>query len=93
MNGYENAKTHDIYWNAAQKEMVLSGKMHGYMRMYWSKKILEWSSPLNWLLFNGRQGFKIFFDLFRADAVRIKSDIVCEDYPGIGKQLLFLLRI
>jgi len=39
----ENAETHDPYWNAAQKEMVLRGKMHGYMRMYWGKKILEWS--------------------------------------------------
>lgn len=39
----EDGKTHDIYWNCAQKEMVLSGKMHGYMRMYWAKKILEWS--------------------------------------------------
>lgn len=40
----ENAKTHDKYWNAAQKEMVLTGKMHNYMRMYWGKKILEWNS-------------------------------------------------
>jgi deoxyribodipyrimidine photo-lyase len=40
---FEQAKTHDPYWNAAQKEMVLTGKMHGYMRMYWGKKILEWS--------------------------------------------------
>jgi deoxyribodipyrimidine photo-lyase len=39
----EAAMTHDPYWNAAQKEMVLAGKMHGYMRMYWGKKILEWS--------------------------------------------------
>jgi deoxyribodipyrimidine photo-lyase len=39
----ENAGTHDPYWNAAQKEMVITGKMHGYMRMYWGKKILEWS--------------------------------------------------
>ncbi|NWG03905.1 MAG: deoxyribodipyrimidine photo-lyase [Syntrophaceae bacterium] len=39
----ETAKTHDPYWNAAQKEMVVKGKMHGYMRMYWGKKILEWS--------------------------------------------------
>jgi deoxyribodipyrimidine photo-lyase len=38
----ENAETHDPYWNAAQKEMVFTGKMHGYMRMYWGKKILEW---------------------------------------------------
>ena len=35
--------THDPLWNAAQMEMVLRGKMHGYMRMYWCKKILEWS--------------------------------------------------
>ena len=40
---FETAQTHDPYWNAAQKEMVLTGKMHGYMRMYWGKKILEWS--------------------------------------------------
>ncbi len=39
----EAAQTHDVYWNAAQKEMVLTGKMHGYMRMYWGKKIIEWS--------------------------------------------------
>ena len=39
----ENAETHDEYWNAAQKEMVITGKMHGYMRMYWGKKILEWT--------------------------------------------------
>ena len=39
----ESARTHDPYWNAAQKEMVIRGKMHGYMRMYWGKKILEWS--------------------------------------------------
>ena len=40
---WERAETHDPYWNAAQKEMVLSGRMHNYMRMYWGKKILEWS--------------------------------------------------
>jgi len=41
----ESAKTHDPYWNAAQKEMVIKGKMHGYMRMYWGKKIIEWTKP------------------------------------------------
>jgi deoxyribodipyrimidine photo-lyase len=40
---FEAGRTHDPYWNAAQQEMVLSGKMHGYMRMYWGKKILEWT--------------------------------------------------
>jgi len=39
----DNMETHDPYWNAAQKEMRIRGKMHGYMRMYWGKKILEWS--------------------------------------------------
>jgi len=36
------AATHDPFWNAAQREMVRTGFMHGYMRMYWGKKILEW---------------------------------------------------
>lgn len=40
----ENAETHDEYWNSAQKEMAIRGKMHGYMRMYWGKKILEWTT-------------------------------------------------
>ena len=40
---FEQAKTHEDLWNAAQLEMVKTGKMHGYMRMYWAKKILEWS--------------------------------------------------
>jgi deoxyribodipyrimidine photo-lyase len=39
----ERAGTHDPLWNAAQKQMVLTGWMHNYMRMYWAKKILEWS--------------------------------------------------
>lgn len=39
----ELGKTHDQAWNACQLEMVTTGKMHGYMRMYWAKKILEWS--------------------------------------------------
>ena len=40
----ENAQTSDPLWNAAQKEMIIRGKMHGWARMYWAKKILEWSS-------------------------------------------------
>ncbi len=39
----EQAETHDPYWNAAQNQMRVAGKMHGYMRMYWGKKILEWT--------------------------------------------------
>lgn len=39
----EHGLTHDPLWNAAQKQMVLTGWMHNYLRMYWAKKILEWS--------------------------------------------------
>jgi deoxyribodipyrimidine photo-lyase len=39
----EKAATDDQIWNACQREMVMAGKMHGYMRMYWGKKIIEWT--------------------------------------------------
>ncbi len=39
----ERAETGDRLWNAAQKEMILTGRMHNYLRMYWAKKILEWT--------------------------------------------------
>jgi deoxyribodipyrimidine photo-lyase len=39
----ERAETHDDLWNATQKEMLLRGKIHGYYRMYWGKKIIEWT--------------------------------------------------
>ncbi|AAR36222.1 deoxyribodipyrimidine photo-lyase [Geobacter sulfurreducens] len=40
----EQGQTHDSLWNAAQLEMVRWGRMHGYLRMYWAKKLLEWTS-------------------------------------------------
>jgi deoxyribodipyrimidine photo-lyase len=40
----ESAQTHDPFWNAAQREMTATGYMHNYMRMYWGKKVLEWSA-------------------------------------------------
>lgn len=40
----EAGRTHDNAWNAAQKQLTKTGKMHGYMRMYWAKKVLEWSA-------------------------------------------------
>ena len=40
---FEHAQTHDDLWNAAQLQMLHLGWMHNYMRMYWAKKILEWS--------------------------------------------------
>lgn len=38
-----NGETHDDLWNAAQLQAVRDGKMHGFLRMYWAKKILEWT--------------------------------------------------
>jgi deoxyribodipyrimidine photo-lyase len=43
MRRLEQAETHDPLWNAAQRQMVATGWMHGYVRMYWAKKILEWT--------------------------------------------------
>ncbi|KYC49120.1 MAG: Deoxyribodipyrimidine photo-lyase [Candidatus Methanofastidiosum methylothiophilum] len=55
LKDYENANTHDLYWNAAQNEMMHTGKMHGYMRMYWGKKVIEWSkSPKDAYQLDGR---------------------------------------
>lgn len=36
-------ETHDRYWNAGMKEMRETGFMHNHMRMYWGKKIVEWT--------------------------------------------------
>ena len=44
LRDFESAATHEDLWNAAQFELLNTGKMHGYMRMYWAKKILEWSN-------------------------------------------------
>jgi len=40
---FDQAVTHQPLWNAAQRQLVQTGTMHGYMRMYWAKKILEWT--------------------------------------------------
>ncbi|MCU0678279.1 MAG: deoxyribodipyrimidine photo-lyase [Candidatus Pacebacteria bacterium] len=40
---FRDGLTHDDLWNAAQRQMVIEGKMHGFLRMYWAKKILEWT--------------------------------------------------
>ena len=40
----EHAQTDDAYWNAAMQEMLKTGYMHNYMRMYWGKKIIEWTN-------------------------------------------------
>ena len=41
---FERAETHDELWNAAQRELLLDGRIHNYLRMVWGKKILEWSA-------------------------------------------------
>ena len=46
-DAFEQAATHDPLWNAAQRQLVQTGRMHGYLRMYWAKKILEWSVSPN----------------------------------------------
>lgn len=43
MEDYTHYQTHDKYFNAAMKQMIKTGYMHNYMRMYWAKKIIEWS--------------------------------------------------
>jgi len=50
----EDGQTHDELWNAAQMQLRKTGKIHGYMRMYWAKKILEWtnspSTAVSWAI-------------------------------------------
>jgi len=41
---FENAQTHDKLWNAAQNQLIYNGTIHGYLRMYWAKKIMEWTA-------------------------------------------------
>lgn len=40
---FETASTHEKLWNACQQDLIQSGKLHGFLRMYWAKKILEWT--------------------------------------------------
>jgi len=40
---FDQAKTHESLWNTCQRDLVITGKLHGYLRMYWAKKILEWA--------------------------------------------------
>jgi len=41
---FEQAKTHDPLWNAAQRQLVTEGRIHNYLRMLWGKKILHWTA-------------------------------------------------
>lgn len=40
----EAGETHDELWNAAQREMVVTGEMHNYVRMLWGKNVIAWSA-------------------------------------------------
>lgn len=43
LDEFEHGKTHDKLWNKIQQNLLSTGRIHGYLRMYWAKKILEWS--------------------------------------------------
>jgi deoxyribodipyrimidine photo-lyase len=42
LDDLQHGKTHDPLWNAAQKQLIKTGKIHGYVRMYWGKQLLRW---------------------------------------------------
>jgi len=47
LEDFENAKTHDPLWNAAQNQLVREGRIHNYLRMLWGKKILHWTASVS----------------------------------------------
>ena len=59
---FETAKTHDPLWNAAQRQLLMEGRVHNYLRMLWGKKILEWSPT-------PRKALKIMIELNNKYAV------------------------
>lgn len=56
INQLESSETHDPLWNSTQRQLVLEGTIHNYLRMLWGKKILEWSS-------SPREALKILIQL------------------------------
>ena len=44
LEAFERAETHDELWNAAQTQLVRTGRIHNYLRMLWGKKVLEWTA-------------------------------------------------
>lgn len=89
----ENAKTHDKLWNATQIQLIKEGKIHGYLRMYWAKKILEWmSSPQEALKTAIYLNDKYAYDAPSANgyvgilwAIGGLHDRAFADYPVTGK--------
>lgn len=51
----EQCATYDPLWNATQRELLIRGTIHGYYRMYWGKKILEWAptyqDAVDWMIY------------------------------------------
>ena len=89
----ENAKTHDKLWNATQIQLKKGGVIHGYLRMYWAKKIMEWTnSPNEALKFAIYLNDKYGFDAPSANgyvgilwAIGGLHDRAFADYPVTGK--------
>jgi deoxyribodipyrimidine photo-lyase len=54
LEALEDAETHDPVWNATQRQLLAEGRIQGYLRMLWGKKILEWApdppTALRWML-------------------------------------------
>ena len=59
----ERAETHDDVWNLAQRQLLVSGTMHNYLRMLWGKKIIEWSESPE----EAQQTMIHFFDKYSLD--------------------------
>lgn len=89
----ENAKTHDILWNATQIQLIREGTIHGYLRMYWAKKISEWTpSPKEGLKTAIYLNDKYAYDSPSANgyvgilwAIAGLHDRAFVDYPVTGK--------
>jgi len=89
----ENAKTHDSLWNAAQIQLTKEGTIHGYLRMYWAKKIMEWTiSPDEALKIAIHLNDKYAYDAPSANgyvgilwATGGLHDRAFKDYPVTGK--------
>ena len=89
----ENAKTHDKLWNATQIQLIKEGTIHGYLRMYWAKKISEWTpSPKEALKTATYLNDKYAYDSPSANgyvgilwAIAGLHDRAFVDYPITGK--------
>ena len=67
-------ETGDPFWNAAQKELLLTGKMHGYMRMYWGKRLIQWMP--DW-----REAYRLLLELNDTYSIDGRD---CNGYAGIA---------